>query len=276
MEKFLSQNHARLEYPVSIAVLSSAGLRVSKPSQDGTELISNLKSLSDGLHSASCADDAGDGGLAKPLVGGTMVAINGEVAMQPANQFSKMANCENRRFELSLSQLNRLAREQVDIPGRAILIWIGGGWPQLSGSGFSPDTAATKRNFFDYLVELSTALREAQITLDAVSFPDSLRDQEPHGDADKALINGVATEGQASAGSMALRVLAHHTGGQTLEYSKDIAGSITACLADAAFYYVLSFNSRPAERAAEYHSLEVKVGKPGLKVRTNIAYYAQP
>lgn len=276
VQKFLGQNRGRFDFPIAIAVLSNAGVRVSQPSQDGAALIADLERLSGGLRSENCADEAGDGGLGKPLTGGVTVAINGAAAMQPANQFSKMANCENQRFKLSLAQLRRLAGEEVNVPGRAILVWVGKGWPLLTGSEFSPDTAAMKRNLFDYRVELATALREAQITVDAVSFPDSLRDEEPHGEVDKALLGGVPAEEQASAASMALEVLAHDTGGLTLGYSKDIASSIGACLADAAFYYVLSFDSRPAEKAGEFHSLEVRVDKLGLKLRTNSAYYAQP
>jgi VWFA-related protein len=249
---------------------------VSQPSQNGNALIAELERMSSGIRPSSCAEEASDGGLGKPLVGSAMVGLKGEVEEQSESGFSKMTNCENARFKLSVSQINQLAMHEADVSGRAILIWVGPGWPELTGSEFKPDTPAMKQNFFDYRVELSTALREAQITMDWVPFPDRQRDAEPHGEAHKALVNGVPSEEQASAASMALPVLVHETGGQSLEDSKDIAASIATCLADAASYYVLAFNSSEASKVGEYHALDVRVNRPGLTARTNRAYYTQP
>jgi hypothetical protein len=38
----------------------------------------------------------------------------------------------------------------------------------------------------------------------------------------------------------------------------------------------VSFEASPADRRDEYHSLEIKVDKPGLTARTRQGYYAQP
>jgi hypothetical protein len=103
-----------------------------------------------------------------------------------------------------------------------------------------------------------------------------LRDEGLHEDYYQAFLNGVATADQASSGNLALPVLAYQSGGQVLEESTDLAADIDKCIADAKSYYVLSFDSAPAVNADEYHSLQVKVNKPGLTVRTNTAYYAQP
>jgi VWFA-related protein len=196
--------------------------------------------------------------------------------MQTQTTPSKLADCENTEFKRAVSELNLLASKEADAPGRVILVWIGPGWPQLSRHEIKPDTPAMKQNLFDYRVELLTDLRKAQITLNAISFPDSERDPEPRGAADKAIANGVTRADDASAASMALRVLVHETGGQTLDRGKDISSSIAACLADAASYYVLSFNSAGASKEGEYHALDVRVNRPGLTARTNKAYYTMP
>ena len=75
---------------------------------------------------------------------------------------------------------------------------------------------------------------------------------------------------------MALPVLADQSGGQVLEDSNDLAAEINKCVADAGSYYVLGFDSVPASNPDEYRSLQVKVNKQGLTVRTNTAYYAKP
>jgi hypothetical protein len=45
---------------------------------------------------------------------------------------------------------------------------------------------------------------------------------------------------------------------------------------DAGAYYTLSFDPPRAEHADEYHDLEVKIDKSGLKPRTNTGYYYEP
>ena len=77
-------------------------------------------------------------------------------------------------------------------------------------------------------------------------------------------------------GDLSLPVLAIQSGGLALNSSNNIAGLIQECVADAAPYYEISFDSSAAERPEEYHHLEVKVAKPGLTARTRQGYYAQP
>ena len=125
-------------------------------------------------------------------------------------------------------------------------------------------------------MELSTALREAQITLDAVFSPDLFRTVQARSDHDDAFFNGVPSKDQVTASSMGLQVLAHQSGGQILVVGKNLEGEIAQCIADADSYYVLSFDSPAATALGEFHSLQVKVNQPGLQVRTNTAYYGQP
>ena len=273
IERFLAQSQGRLTYPTSIAILSGSGARVSQPSRDRDALAGEFRNLANDVRTFDCAEEGSgsDQEFAPAIFGPAALS-----ALETGSQLAPTGSCLNQRFQLSISALNRLAREQMDVPGRAILIWIGPGWPLLSGPGFRPDTAAIRRNFFDYLVELSTALREAQVTLDAVSSPDLFSIAEFRSDRDNAFFNGVPTEDQVTAGSLGLQVLAHQSGGQIQEESKDLAGDIAKSIADAESYYVLSFDSAPATRPGEFHSLQVNVNKPGLTVRTNTAYYAQP
>jgi VWFA-related protein len=273
IERFLAQSPGRLSYPTSIAILSEFGARVSQSLRDRDALAGEFRELAMGVHPFQCSEE-GNGSTQEFSNGnfGTSILL----AHPTGSQAVHLANCLNQRFQVSLTELNKLARQQVDVPGRLILIWIGPGWPLLSGSEFGPDTASIRQNFFDYLVELSTELREAQVTLDAVSSPDLLTVAERRSDHDNLLINGVPTEDQVTAGSLALQILAHQTGGQILDQSKDIAGEITRCVADAESYYVLSFDSAPEANPGEYRSLQVTVDKPGVTVRTNTGYYAQP
>jgi hypothetical protein len=58
--------------------------------------------------------------------------------------------------------------------------------------------------------------------------------------------------------------------------SNDLTAEIARCTADADAFYVLSFGAARADQANEYHSIEVKIAKPGITARTRTGYYAQP
>jgi VWFA-related protein len=183
---------------------------------------------------------------------------------------------QNQRFLLSITALNKIAVQQEDVPGRVIMIWLGPGWPLLSGPGFLPDTAEIKSSFFDHIADLSTEIREAQMTLDTVATPDLLHNDGLSTGYYSPFLAAVTASSQANAGNLALPVLATQSGGQVLDDSKDITAGIAASLADAESWYEFSFESTPSAQPDEYHALQVKVNKPGVTTRTNTAYYAEP
>jgi VWFA-related protein len=266
MEKYLKQADGPLAYPVSIGLFSGAGVEMGQPSRDRNALLDELKTRAGDLHGTGCvASDTGGETLPFPSVAGA-----GGIRAST----SALA-CKNERFISSVSALNRLAQEQVKIPGRVILIWMGPGWPLLTDRGFTADTPDVKQNFFYQLVKVSTALREAQITLDSISLPGAASSEESPHAIDIDFFDGVSKPDQARAGNLGLHALVHQSGGQTLENKNDIAGDIAACIADAESYYVLTFDSPPAAEFGEYHSLTVKVDHPDLTVRTNTLYYAE-
>lgn len=273
IERFLAQSQGPFDYPTSIAVLSASGARAGHFSRDREAVAGEFRTLANDAHAFECADEGSDSSedLEAVIVGHAAPSSIGKNSGS-----ARAASCLNRRFQLSVSELNKLARKEVDSPGRAILIWIGPGWPLLTGHEFSPDTAAIRQNLFPYLVDLSTELREAQVTLDAVSSPDLFRRDELRTDHDNVFFDGVPSEDEVTASSLGLQVLAHQSGGQILTEGKDLAGEIAKCIADAELYYALSFDSGPAAKPGEFHSLRISVNKPGLTARTNTAYYAQP
>jgi len=268
IQKFLRQSHGPLTYPISIGMLTGDGILSVPPSRDPEILVGELKTFSGRHHKFDCSDEAP---VDQMFLGVVMPSA-------PLTDLSLHAlSCLNQRFQRSVSALQDFARHEVNVPGRLILVWIGTGWPILSNSKFNPDNLSLKRNFFYYLVELSNSLREAQITLDSVSPNNFFRAADVRGDHDNAFFNGVPSEQEVTAGSLALQALAHQSGGLNLEGSKDVAADIAICINDVEAYYVLSFDSASATKPiGEYHPLEVKVDKPGLTVRTNTLYYAQP
>ena len=284
IEKYLTRNRGRLNYPISLVQVSAYGAIVDPPSQDADVLIGETRQIARDLHPMVCGDQSGnsaqgDSGPGAYVAMGNVDALDslsrGDAPEGPKSPQARMAQCLNRKFLASVSALSKLANDQANVPGRAILIWLGPGWPRLSSSDFHPDTVALKVRHFDYLAALSASLRQAQITLDAVSSPDLHRHSEAG--ADTADQMALPTEDTVKSADFALPILARQTGGQVLQFG-DIADEIAAGIADLKAYYVLSFDTTPtaASWPGKYHSLQIQVAKPGLKVRTNTAYFTEP
>ena len=268
IETYLKQTVEPLPVPVAIGVFSGFDIDVGQPSRDRAALLADLATRTADLHSTGCITHQ-----EQPVRMGSPFSANGAGSNRAVSP-QELA-CQNERFAESITALGRLARKEVQVPGRTILIWMGPGWPMLTDKAFAPDPPELKSNFFTQLVSLSMALRQAQVTVNAVGSPNlSISPQTPNV-RDSAFFAGVASEEQASAADLGLHVLAHQTGGRIFPESKDIAGQIAACTTDAESYYVLTFDSAPAANFGEYHSLAVKVDKPNLDARTNLLYYAE-
>jgi VWFA-related protein len=240
VEKYLDQNREQLSFPVSIAVLTGAGIGLGQPSRDGSALIGQLKKVH------------------VPLA--TIGSPEGSNA---------------RRFHLSVQSLAELVTRQEDVPGRVLLIWMGPGWPLLSDGPY-PGTRMDKRNFFAEILNLSTGFLDAQMTMDTISSPNVMRGNGRPRNYYKPFLKGVQRADQADPGNLALPVLAYQSGGKVLEDDKDLVGDIASCIADLESYYVLSFDSPHASQDIEYRALQITVDKAGLSARTNASYYAQP
>jgi VWFA-related protein len=179
------------------------------------------------------------------------------------------------RVDISLRGLSSLAAYLGKANGRKLVIWIGPGWPIFDNPNviISPQQ---QRNFFSALVDLSSTLRETDVTIDSL---------DPLGPADAAssrnflwesFTKPVTRPNKAQPGNLALQVFAEHSGGTVESGSNDIAGEIKKCARDATAWYSLSFDAQKPDAPNTWHDIEVKVDKPGLKVRTNNGYYAQP
>jgi VWFA-related protein len=177
------------------------------------------------------------------------------------------------RLNLSLKTIGMLTAAEGQVPGKKLVIWVSPGWPILSG----PNVELSQKDqeyLFNEIVELSTELREADITLYSV---------DPLGTADaggfrtfyyKEFVKGVKAAKNTLTGNLALQVLAYQSGGRVLNSNNDIAEEVASCVMDANAYYLLTFDSPPPDGPVQYHDLQVKVGKDGLTARTRTGYYA--
>jgi VWFA-related protein len=179
------------------------------------------------------------------------------------------------RFEMSLKAIHELTDYEASRPGRKLIIWISPGWPLLTGPNIEL-SERDARELFNSIVEFSTELRQARITLYAI---------DPLGLADaggtrityyEEFLKGVTSAAKTQPANLSLQVIAVQSGGLVLNSTNDLTSFIERCAADAPYYYVVSFNAPRADHRDEYHSLEIKVDRPKVEARTRTGYYAQP
>ena len=75
---------------------------------------------------------------------------------------------------------------------------------------------------------------------------------------------------------MTLPALATTSGGVADGNIKNFADAISKFIEQSRGLYSLSFDSEPSAAADEYHSIELKIDRPNVSVRTASGYYAQP
>jgi len=240
---FLRQNGGQLSGPVSIVVFSYSGTTMGKTSsRDGDALIAAL----------------GQGRTVQRTMGDSLESYG-----------------PDERQQFSLHTLEHLADYEAAKPGRKLVVWISPGWPLLSDPEVGL-TAKEQLGLFNSIVAFSEKLRRARITLYDID-PSGLADADELRTSDYGqFAKGVKSAKQGQIGNLGLQVLASQSGGLVLNSSNDVAGEIAACVADVNGSYVLSFDGSGGDGPNEYHALEIKMNKPGLKARTRSGYYARP
>jgi VWFA-related protein len=253
IQKYLRQNDGKLAHPTSIVIFSDSGLKnLGEPTQDGNSL--------------------------STLLGGNDVA--GLHSMHQASG----ENGDFERLMSSISKLYSLAAFEARKPGKKMVIWISPGWPLLATAG-NQMFSNGKEQLFTTLVKVSTAIRQARITLYSIDPQGAAgggfgnlqtKDQGFGRFQYESYLKGIPSAKEMMPPNLALQVLAIRSGGRVLTTGNDIGGQIDDCVSDTKAFYILSFESLPTERPNDYHNLELKLDKPGLTAHTSAGYYAQP
>jgi len=242
IDKFLRSSGGRLPHPTSLAIFSDNGTQLeNRYTADGN-------ALGDALDQA-------------------------QIGLRAIGKDTGLAGAED-RFGLSLNALLSLLSKEAAMPGRKIVLWVSPGWPYLSGPR-TDLTAKQEQALFSQVTQISTGMRDANITLysvDPLGTGQDLATESYY----REYLDGVAKPSQVDVASLALQVLAVQSGGLALGGDNDIAGMLDRCMADTAPYYELTFDAPAAEHPNEYHKLDVKVSRPGLIARTRAGYYNQP
>lgn len=245
--KFFTQNGGKLPFPVTVLLVTDTGMRqMAAATSDGNLLQQELQNETGELRD-----------------------------LRRSSGFYGAAE----RMQLSLNALQRIADVQVQLPGRKLLVWISPGWAIFD----SPNvylSGAEQRGFFAGIRGLTDTLLAANTTLYSVDPEGTYDAGSMHTFEWQSFLKPVKEWQHAEPGNTALQVLAVHSGGTAAFGSNDVAGEIERCARDGETGYTLKFDpeqgSGDEHGGGNWHSLEVKVDRPGMKVRTSYGYYAQP
>jgi VWFA-related protein len=264
--KYLASGHSELPYSTSFVLWSNGHLKATGATRDRNAVGKAFVSITKNLHSNACTPV--DGSIAKTVEGDALGESSGAKGAVPT--------CREVHFKDSVSALDGIAQQQLHVGGRTILIWIGPGWPLLSDLEFQPLTPNARKGYFDEMVTLFHDLHAAQVTLDALGLRDATREAEMARLDVHALTAGTASPESAGPSCLALPILAEQTGGRVMANSSDVAADLVRMLDDADWYYALSINPPPAANGVELRSLEVKVNRSGINIRTMTDYFTEP
>jgi len=244
--KFLKADGGRLSYPTAVAILSDKGLQFQEDfSQDGNAISTALGRYTIPLRTMGAAAQS---------------------------------------FRISFQEFAELVAREHDRPGRKLILCVSPGWPPLFGLKNLRD-ARLREQVFGNIVELSTQLREGQITVYSVN-PSALGDIAPgltipptnhlRSSNPKVYMVETSKPSDVRIEDLTLAVIAAQSGGLVLMPGNDLAAELQKCVADAEVYYEVSFDPAVGDQSYEYHHLTIQVAKPGLTARTRQGYYSKP
>ena len=242
IDKFLHTDDGKLAFPTSLAILQDSGVQMQPGfSRDGNEL-------------AAAFDKA-------------------DIGLRQIRRSSGFYGADD-RLGISLNGLRQLVTSAAATPGRKIILFVSPGWPILSGAGIDLSSKQQQRIFAD-IIDLSNLLLRARTTIYAIN-PIGAGENLSRANYYEEFVNGVDKPGKTALGDLSVQVLALHSGGLVFNGSNDISGLLGRAVTSSSITYELTFEAPPPDHAGQYHHLEIRLDKPGLKARTVDGYYDQP
>jgi len=206
-----------------------------------------------------------------------------------------------------------IADHMVRIPGRKNLVWVSGSFPFSINENYDAEAGAgaskfagpgaihpsggsaeglavyTAEEYEDFIIAAERELANANI---AVYPVDAHGLVAPGGDyaVDAGSITGSSTEimpisgGDPSTtpGSMlstnfdSMSHIAQQTGGKMFASTNDLAGAVHSAMEDGRVSYMIAYYPTPIDARGKYHTIHLKLNRPGVTIRYRNGYYAQP
>ena len=169
-----------------------------------------------------------------------------------------------RRIQAVMSAVERLSRGLAGSRGRkSILIFSDGFLNDTNQRGFDRAIDASQRgNTAIYFIDAKGLAGQSFYGADQATAPRS-------GDV------GVISMEEAFLETAGTESLAENTGGASIRNTNDLLGGLERVTQESSVYYLLGYQPENSPDG-KWHRLEVKVSRPGVKVRARRGYQATP
>jgi len=253
--KYLAQSRKPFALPTAFALWFNGHLSATTATTDRNAIGRAFVKLTKNVHSNDC---------------GTSQSSQQKIAANKDGGQVSPAACRAVHFKDSVAALNGIAQQQLATGGRTLLIWVGSGWPVVPSAELERLGPKQRDAYAHEFVEVLHDLRAGQVTVYSIAPRDS-------SSTDIENLRTADTRTTATFPRIAVDEFAQRTGGRVMTSSEDISASLHACIRDAEWYYSISFNAPPAQNGGgEMHSLDLRVDRPGVQVRTMDSYYTEP
>lgn len=180
---------------------------------------------------------------------------------------------ENRYLTMNtLSTIENVVKDLRGLPGRKVLVLLSDGFllgSQREGVHFDLrriTDAATRAGVVIYSIDARGL----------VAMPDSMDASSPSffGSGRLAGVRLSIENSSIQAERDGMYALAEDTGGRAIFNNNDLNWGLQQVMNDTESYYLLAFEPLVSYRDGRFRKLEVRVTRPGLKVRTRKGYFA--
>jgi VWFA-related protein len=186
----------------------------------------------------------------------------GEVRMRSMERYNDL----NRRTRALLGATERLSRGLTGARGRKSILVL--------SEGFLYDP--NQRALFDRSIDASQRANTAIYFVDikGLEAPLLFRAEQPNGAPSVADL-GVRSMEENFLETSGTEHVAENTGGASVRNTNDLFGGLARVAEESSTYYLLGYQPEKSPDG-KWHKLEVKVARPGARVRTRHGYQATP
>jgi VWFA-related protein len=176
----------------------------------------------------------------------------------------------------TIRSLVAIAQHLERVPGRKSLVWVSGSFPAWIGRDSVPlprRPAPGEQSFWPEIERAARALSSSNLAIYPVDAR-GLRAPTEYSPA-RARIDLDMKPADRS-GIATMEALAARTGGRAFYNTNDLAGALREADRDARAAYRLGYEPSHDEWKGEFHRIEVRCRRPGVRLRHRSGYFAQP
>ena len=190
----------------------------------------------------------------------------------------------NKRVQITTDAFQAIARHIGSLPGRKNLVWVSGSFPISTGYDNVPTGTPAQfpdQAHFSKEVELAArALNDANVAVYPVDARGLIASrggvQQPTRLSDVNRGSPVMTMTGFQQNLATMSLLADRTGGKMFYANNDLFGAVRSAVDDSRLSYELAYYPEGVKWDGRFHSIHVKVNRPGVRVRARSGYIARP